>query len=321
MPELFQGLQFPFTDRLRVLIRLHKSGAFPLVFLPQQEGHCHSLSRLQGHSRRERAAAVAVVAQAVPEVPTLHAYGTAVSPVGSQEFRPVAAVGGNLRPGQSEESLDDGLGVHLVLRRVQIAVNLLADPVFVEQGSGDKLGVLQVHLVLLIIAVAGKLRVAREGQRPGAVRVVAHRQPPDLVGPAQGHIISRLAVDAAIIRRHDRVAHSVAALAFVRIQVLSHRLPGGGPEVPRLVVPKIEIPPRLVELVEHIPKNPSVGPGFDKAVASGVVGDQRPVLRGAQVVGPRGRGVGPGDHVLMGLIVKKSILHRASSPYINSTVI
>ena len=321
MPERFQGVQLRRADRRRVLVCVQQAGAFLCGLLSQQKGKRHGFFRFQRHRCGERAAAVAVVAQLVPQVPPLHANGIVITPIRPQKFRPVAAIRGNLRPGQTEKAFNHRLGVHLVLRSVQIAVNLLADAVSVKQRAGDELGVLQVHLVLLVIAMAGEFGVAGEGQGPGAVRVVAHRQPPDLMGSVQGHVVGRLAVDAAVIRLHDRIAHTVTADAFVCIQVLTHRLPGRRPEISRLTVPEVDVTPRLVELVEHVAQNPSVGSGFYEAVAPRVVGNQGPVLRRTQVVGPRRGGVGPSDDVLTGLMVKISVLHCFPSPYISSTVI
>src|SRR5699024_9851054 len=252
------------------------------------------------------AAAVLVVAVGVAQVPGGDAAGVAVAVVGPQERRLVPAVGGHRRAGQTEEPLGHRLVVYVLAlgQGVQVAVDLLGDAVCLGQVAADEEGVLQVDLVLLVVAVVGELGVTGQGQAAGAVRLVGHRQGPDLIGLAPGHIVGGLRGDAGIARLHFGVAHAVAALAPVSVQRLCHRLPGGGPVVAAGIVPQIEVAAGLVELVEHIPQDPAVGAGPGKAVASRMVGDDGAVLRRAQIVDPGGRGIGAVDHVFTGGIVK-----------------
>ena len=227
-----QRLQLPLTHPGCLPIALQQGGALPAGLFPQQEGDCDCLPRLQCHGGGQGPAAVAVVVEGPAQVAPLHTYGVSVAPVGAEKFRPVSAVRGNRRPGQAEEPLNHILLVHVALLGVQIAVDLLADTVLAEQRPGDKLGVLQIDLVLLIVAVVGKFGVARQGQLPAPVRSVDHGQPPHLVRGALRDVKHRLAVDTAVVSQHFGIPRPVAALALVCIQILPHRLPGGGPEVP-----------------------------------------------------------------------------------------
>ena len=279
---------------------------------PQHERHRPALAGGQLHHTGQSAAAVLVVAVGVAQVPGGDAAGVAVAVVGPQERRLVPAVGGHRRAGQTEEPLGHRLVVYVLAlgQGVQVAVDLLGDAVALEQGAADEEGVLQVDLVLLVVAVVGELGVTGQGQAAGAVRLVGHRQGPDLIGLAPGHIVGGLRGDAGIARLHFGVAHAVAALAPVGVQRFCHRLPGGGPVVAAGIVPQIEVAAGLVELVEHIPQDPAVGAGPGKAVASRMVGDDGAVLRRAQIVDPGGRGIGAVDHVFTGGIVKVSVSHK-----------
>ena len=145
---------------MRITIFFQQDGALLVGLLPQQEGNYPGLPRLQGHHGGQRPAAVAVVVELAPQVAPLHTDGIAVAPVGAEKLRSVAAEGGYLCSNQAEEPLDHRFFIHIALLGIQIAVNLLADAAAVEKSPGNKLGILQVDLVLLIVAVVGKLGVA-----------------------------------------------------------------------------------------------------------------------------------------------------------------
>ena len=219
--------------------------------------------------------------------------------VPAQEGFLVAAVAGHFGTRQPEEPFGDVLAVHQFVGGlgVQVAVDLLGDAVAGKEGPADEEGILQIHLVLLVVVVVGEFRVARQGQFPGGVGGVGHRQLPHFMGAVLGHIVDRFGVDARIVGEHPGVAHAVAAFAGVVLQVLAHRLPGSRPEIPAGVVPQVEVPAGAVELVEDVAQDAAVGAGLGKAVAAGVVGDDGAVLRRAEIVLPRGRGYrGAGPH-------------------------
>ena len=281
--------------------RLHAGG--------KQDGF--ALAGGQLHLAGEGAAAVLVVALHVAQIPGCHPLGAAIAVVRPQEGGFVAAVGGNRCAGQAEKPLGHRLVVHIfpLGQGVQIAVDLLGDSVALKQGPADEKGILEVHLVLLVVAVIGKFRIAGQGQAAGPVRVIGDGEGPDFIGLALRHIVNCLGGDACIACLHPGVAHAVAALDLVIFQVLGHRLPRGRPEVPAVVIPQIDVPARLVKLVEHIPEHPAVGARPLKAVAAGVVGDDGAVGRRPQIVDPGGRGVGTVDHIFAGFVIKISVSH------------
>ena len=158
-----------------------------------------------------------------------------------------------------------------VLHGIQIAVDQLMDVVFFKHCAGDELRILQIHLILFIVAVVGKLRIARHCQFPRNTGVVPYCQRPYLMGLAQRHIVERLRGNACILCPHFRVRCPMSALAVVLSQIFAHRLPRSRPVVFGHVVPEIDVSPRLVELVEHIAQNPPVCTALGKAVAACVV--------------------------------------------------
>ena len=160
MPVPDQLVQLLPAFLMRITIFFQQDGALLVGLLPQQEGNYPGLPRLQGHHGGQRPAAVAVVVELAPQVAPLHTDGIAVAPVGAEKLRSVAAEGGYLCSNQAEEPLDHRFFIHIALLGIQIAVNLLADAAAVEKSPGNKLGILQVDLVLLIVAVVGKLGVA-----------------------------------------------------------------------------------------------------------------------------------------------------------------
>ena len=188
-------------------------------------------------------------------------------------------------------------------------MNLLHDAVACKFRPGNEQGILQIHLIHLVVAVVGEFRVAGEGQIAGFITVVGDGQCPDLILGIQRHIVKGFGADAGIVRAHPGVAHAVTALRFVQIQGLAHRHPGGRPEIPAVVVPDVQIPSGLVEVIEDIPQNPSVGAGGGETVAAGVVGDNRAIFGRTQIVDPGCRGVRLRDDVLPISVIEVSVLH------------
>ena len=101
----------------------------------------------------------------------------------------------------------------------------------------------------------------------------------------------------------------MAAFVLIQGRIFADRLPGSGPEVLRLVVPKIEVAAGLVELVKNIAQNAPVGAGLRKTVASGVVGDNRAVFGRTEVVHPRCGCIGSLDDIFAVFLIKISVSH------------
>ena len=103
------------------------------------------------------------------------------------------------------------------------------------------------------------------------------------------------------------------AFALIGIQGLGHRLPAGGPEIPGFFIPQVDIPAGLVKLVEGIAQDPACGTALDKAVSAGVHSDDGTVIRRSEIVRPGGRGIGIGNHILSGFLIKIAVIHAFSS--------
>ena len=191
-------------------------------------------------------------------------------------------------------------------------MDLLADPAVIIDRPGNELGVLQIDLVLLIVAVAGKLGVARKCQLPRLFRLVLHSEAPYLIGRAKRHIVIRLCTDAAIPAAYGGIAGSVPALTLILIQILTDRLPRNRPVVAIPIVAYVKISARLIKLIEHIAQDAPLCTRFYKTVAACVIGDQRSVLGRSQIVRPWRRRVRSRDDILQVFVVKISVLHSFS---------
>ena len=116
-------------------------------------------------------------------------------------------------------------------------------------------------------------------------------------------------MDKGIIGNHLCIAQTVAALAFVDGQILSHRLPGGRPVIFRVPVVKIEVTSGLVKVIEYIAQYSAVCPGTGKAVAAGVIGDNCSIGGRTQVIHPGSRCVGMFNYIFAVFIIKITIVH------------
>ena len=284
-----------------VFVGLQQGFRLAIRLFAYDKGKGFCFTRSQRDFRGQRAAAVAAVIQLVSQIAGLNARGVCKAAVAAQEFLPVAAVGSNLRPAQAEEPFN---------LFFLIFVDGLLNAVSPEVGLGNKQRVLQVYQVLLVIRLVGEFTVAADGQVPNPVRIVPHQNPPNLVLRAQGHIVHCLGVNPRVVCQHVGVGDAVAALTVVLGQILSHRLPGSGPVVPAVIVPQVDVASGLVKVVEPIPKNSSIGARLAEAVAAGLIGNNRAVLGGAEIIRPGCRGIRPGDDIFPILIVKIAVFHR-----------
>ncbi len=315
LPVVFQLCQFPGGLFCRVCISVQNRGRFRAAARPQHIGDGSGLARSQGEDTGERAAGIFIVAGHISQISGRDSLRVAVSVIFPKKMFLLSAVGGHVRTGESKEPLGYIFLINLLLfgQGVQVAVNLLDDPVALELRSGDEQRILQIYLILFIIAVVGKFRIAGQRQIPLDVRTVRDRKRPHFMTFSQGNIIEGFGFDPVIACRHAGISHSVAAGAFVVCEILAHRLPGGGPVIPGLIVTNIEVSSRLIKIVKNITENPPVCAGFYKAVAAGMVGDDRAVFRGTQIIHPGRRRIRPVDHILPVFVVKISISHMLLS--------
>ena len=86
----------------------------------------------------------------------------AISVIGAKESAFISAVGRYFPSGQTEEPLGDLFVIYffIVMQGVKITVNLLYNPVSLEEGAGDEQRILEIHLILFIITVIGKFRIS-----------------------------------------------------------------------------------------------------------------------------------------------------------------
>ena len=239
--------------------------------------------------------------------------------IAAKERFPVAAVRGHFRACKAQKALFQTVPFLFInIDTFKVSVDQITDPVSLEQRAGDKQRILQVHLVLLIVAVVRELGVTGDAQVTDSIRAVLYFDAPDFVLLVQRNIIECLRMDSCVVRQDFRVAGAVAAFAPVLVQRFPHGLPGGRPVIGGLVVPDIDITPGSVGVVEHIAQDPSVSAGAHEAVAAGVARDQCAVFGRAQIVRPRCRRVRACDHIFSVFIVKIAVFH--SSPPVRCIV-
>ena len=142
--------------------------------------------------------------------------------------------------------------------------------------------------------------------------LVRDAHPPDLEVLAERHEVARLGPDPAQPRPDDRVAQAVAAAVVLEIAL--DRLPARAPEVARVVVAKVDVPPAQVErrvVVAVSGQTPKARVAVE-GVAAGRVRDDPEVAFAAQVVDPGQRRVRSRNDVLALVIVEVAVAHPIS---------
>ena len=102
---------------------------------------------------------------------------------------------------------------------------MLQNLVALKGGAGDEQGILQINLILLVVVFVGKFAEAVNREVSGLVGEIGDLRPPNLIGAVHGNVIGYLRLDVGVFRGDNGVSRAVAALVFVRIQRLAHRLP------------------------------------------------------------------------------------------------
>ena len=167
---------------------------------------------------------------------------------------------------------------------------------------------LEVGGVILGVPQA-ELDAGKNGELRRLFAAIRHLELPDLQRLAERHEIAGPRVDLVVTGTDDGVAHAVAA--FVIVQLGPRGLPGRRPELPRVVVPDVEIAPAEIKrrVVVAVARQPAQARIAVKGIPAGGVGDDAEVGFTTQIVDPRQRGVGPGDDVFATLVVKVSVTH------------
>ena len=304
-----QLLQFLFNRRGCIRIMVHDLLRLKDRLLSQQEGSGLLPARPQCRAELQGAAGIGIVIQAVVAFPVQHCLRP-VKPVPSQELLPPARIAFHRRARQAEETLPPCRSVRI---RIAEFIDLLQNEVVMEFRLRNELSILHVHQVLGIKTLRRQFGITEHSNLPRPVRQVLHRDPPHLMGRAHGNIVQDPAADPVILADNLRIARAMVTFGLVFFQRLRHRLPAGGPEVTRLLIPQIDIPARLIKLIEGIPQNPPGSTALDKAVSPGIHRYNRAVFRRSQIIGPGRRRIRIGNDILSRLFVKIAVLHDFSS--------
>ena len=196
-----------------------------------------------------------------------------------------------------------------VREAIPVFVDVLQHVVAHPLGTADKLRILQVDHILLVIVFVGQLAIPEYGYLAGTIAGVFQCEPPYFVRCAKRNVIQRPGAYACVFAYKFGVGCAVATYRAVCVQRFGYRLPAGGPEITGFVIPKVQVTPRFIKLVEGIAKNPPRRAGFNEAVTARVDGDDRAIFGRTQIVRPWGGGVGVGNHILARVLVKIAVLH------------
>ena len=222
--------------------------------------------------RGKRSAGIFIVAACIAEIPADDPLRVSVIMISAQKFFFITAPGIDPGAGQPEEAFFHSVPAGSITACfVQVSMNTLYHAVLPEKGAGDVSGILQIHKILLIIAVIGKLSIAGDRQLSFPFGSIAHTYMPYLPVTTHRHIPHRIRTDPAIGRTHTGISQPVPAFAGIFLQRFPHRLPGCRPEVPVRIVSQIDIPARPVRSVKLITKNPAVCPRLHEAVPAGII--------------------------------------------------
>ena len=175
-------------------------------------------------------------------------------------------------------------------------------------------GVLNVDLIGFGVPLTGVFDISEKRQLAGRVAAVGHAANSVLKVLVQRHKTSGVAFDSGIGRFDPRVGSTGATGGAVGRQRLADRLPGTGPEVAGVAVAQVEVSARLIHRngIKAQTREPAQRRRAEETVAAGVVGNDRSILGGAQVVAPGLGGIGAINHIFAIHIVKMAVLHMDS---------
>ena len=248
----------------------------------------------------------------VVKLSALYSDRIAISVIFSEEFSPVTAPAVNRCSCKSDKSVYHILVVNFlaILDAVKIGMDHLTHSVLHKYCLCNILWILQIHLILLIVAVVCKLSVACNIKASCLIRIIRHAQIPHFVCLVQWNIISYFWMNTAVISHHLCVCCSMMTLTLVFIQILSYRLPRSWPVILAAVVSDINISARLIELIKHISQKPSVCTWLCKAVSTCIIGNNCSILRWSKIVYPWCRCVRSCNNIFFFWFIKISVFHK-----------
>ena len=168
------------------------------------------------------ATTVGVVVEHVIASAVYDCNGIAIGMIVAKEGLLVTVVGLYGLASHAKETLSV-VGTGLILSKV--GIDLLEDLIVLIEGSGDELSVLKVYLILLIIAVVGKLSITKYGNGSGLCGIVCDLCRPYFIGLSKRNIVKHLGMDACVVSLHGGIGCTVAALALILAQGLAYGLP------------------------------------------------------------------------------------------------
>ncbi len=166
------------------------------VLLTEDENKLLGLTCCQCEIRLERTAGIGVVVEHVIALAALNSDGVAIISVSADKAVEIAVISTYVSAHQTEESLSV-VGTVSVLAAVLVYV--LYYLIALKRGACDEQGVLEIYLILLVVVLVGELDKAPSGKVPCLIALVCYLDSPYLIGLVQGHIVSQLALDAAVL--------------------------------------------------------------------------------------------------------------------------
>ena len=273
-------------------------GQLPLA---QEEEQAHFLAGGQGQPLAQGGAVVAGFSKAAGQFPALHSHRAAFVMIQADECIP-----------QGIEAVGLKIGGEELIAELFIKQIVQHRPVLVG-GAGGVIGHLKILVVHLDVVVR-PFHIGVHAQPPWLVRPAAKPHVPQLHRIPQGdeHRLARL--DLPVIAGIGGIGQAVAAGIRRLVQRLAHRLPGNRPVFPRFVVPDIHVMAGPVQRhpVGPEPGHPVVLRRFVERVAARGLVEHRAVVVHADVIGPGGRGVHPIDDIFAAVVVKISVLQKAT---------
>ena len=116
-------------------------------------------------------------------------------------------------------------------------MNLMHDTISAEHRFCNKTAVLQIHKILLILTVVGKLRIGRQCKGTRFITRIGYFQSPYFIFRTNRDVIIRFRMNSGIVRQNLCIPLSMTHFIPIGFQVFPDRLPGCGPVIPGFIIP------------------------------------------------------------------------------------
>ena len=294
VPELLEFLYFC-IDLSSWFIRSEQLCGFLIVLLSHEEDEFLGFTRLKRQFCLQGTAGIAVEIHGAVTLARFYCNGIGISAVWADEMIQTAIISCYRSAYHTEEPFQM-IGTGCILAAVFIDV--LNDLIALKAGTGDEEGILQIHLILLIVVVIGEFYESKCRQMPNGIAAVGNLGTPNLMRCAVWHIIRHFRSNSGIFCGKDGVSCSMAAFALIGVQRLSDRLPGSRPIIRCIIVPQVDIPSGKCHIgIEPIAGNSSIGARLYETISGSLIGNNSAIFRGTQIIGPGSRCVRLGDDI------------------------